>query len=176
LTPVGRNQVCVALITHDAKQRLDDALANFPELARKLHGPSVVSSERGAVTISRRLDHVFRGSTVLLGDASGSVDAITGDGLSLSFRQASALADSLAKGDLRAYESEHSRLFWRPAFMGRMMLLLDRSSSLRHRAIRALSSNPEIFAKLLAMHVGELSLADFVSGAMLPLGWRMLTT
>jgi hypothetical protein len=56
------------------------------------------------------------------------------------------------------------------------MLSLDRSSWLRHRAIRELSYNPEICANLLAMHVGEYSFADFLSGAMLPLGWRMLTT
>ena len=174
LTPVSRDHVCVALITRDPRQRLDDALQAFPDLAGKLNG-TAVTAERGAITVSRRLHQVCRGSTVLVGDASGSVDAITGEGLCLSFRQALALADALATGDLSSYESAHSRLFWRPAFMARLMLLLDQSSSLRRRAIRALSSKPEIFANLVAMHVGESSFADFLSGAMLPLSWRMLT-
>jgi flavin-dependent dehydrogenase len=176
VTPVGDEEVCVALITRDSRLRLDDALGCYPELARKLGGAVAMTAERGAVTISRRLRRVYSGSTVLLGDASGSVDAITGDGLCLSFRQAIALADALAIGDLRSYESAHRSLGWRPAFMGRLMLSLDRSTWLRRRVIRALSSNPEIFANLLAMHVGECSFADFLSGAMLPLGWHMLTT
>ena len=176
VTPVGPEEVCLALITRNSRLRLDDALPCYPELARKLGDAGSVTAERGAVTISRRLRRIFRGSTVLVGDASGSVDAITGDGLCLSFRQAIALADALALGDLRSYESAHRSLGWRPAFMGRLMLSLDRSSWLRRRAIRALASNPEIFANLLAMHVGECSFADFLSGAMLPLGWHMLTT
>jgi len=174
LTPVGRDHVCVALITRDPRQRLDDALQAFPELVRKLDG-AVANAQRGAVTVFRRLHHVFGGSTVLVGDASGSVDAITGEGLCLAFRQALALADAFVTGDLRSYQSAHDRLFWRPAFMARLMLLLDQSPSLRRRTIRALSSNPEIFANLVAMHVGESSFADFLSGAMLPLGWRMWT-
>ena len=35
--------------------------------------------------------------------ASGSVDAIAGEGICLSFRQAEALAKALAEGDLAAY-------------------------------------------------------------------------
>jgi len=176
VTPVGAEEVSIALLTRDSRLRLDDALPCYPALARKLAGAVALTAERGAVTVSRRLRRVFRGSTVLVGDASGSVDAITGDGLCLSFRQAIALADALAVGDLRSYESAHRSLGWRPAFMGRLMLSLDRSSRLRRRAIKALSSKPEIFANLLAMHVGECSFADFLSGAMLPLGWHMLTT
>jgi flavin-dependent dehydrogenase len=176
VTPVGREEVCLALITRDSRLRLDGALrCYYPELALKLAGAVGLTAQRGAVTISRRLRRVFRGSTVLVGDASGSVDAITGDGLCLSFRQAIALADALAIGDLRSYESAHRSLERRPAFMGRLMLSLDRSSWLRRRAIKALSSKPEIFANLLAMHVGESSFADFLSGAMLPLGWHILT-
>ena len=175
VTPVARDEVCIALITRDSGLRLDNVLPLFPELARKLNGVAHASAERGAVTVFRRLHRIFRGSTVLMGDASGSVDAITGDGLCLSFQQATALADALVTANPRSYESTHRGLFWRPAFMARLMLSLDRSSWLRHRAIRALAANPEIFANLLAMHVGECSFADFVSGAMLPLGWRILT-
>ncbi len=175
VTPVGTEEVCVALLTRDARRRLDDALPCFPELHRRLTGAILVTAERGAVSASRRLQRVSNGSTVLIGDASGSVDAITGEGLCLSFQQAIALADALAAGDLRAYESAHRRLARRPVFMEHLMLSLDRSSWLRRRVMPALCSKPEIFANLLAMHVGELSFAGFLSGAMLPLGWRVLT-
>jgi len=175
VTPVRAAEVSIALLTADSHERLDDALRCFPELQRRLAGAVWLTAERGAVTAARRLQHVFRESTVLIGDASGSVDAITGEGLCLSFEQAIALADALAGGDLRRYEAAHRRLMRRPVFMERLMLPLDRSAGLRRRVIRALSSNPEIFASLLAMHIGELAWHDFISDAMLPLGWRVLT-
>lgn len=175
VTPVGPEEVCVALLTRDSHKRLDEALPFFPELHRRLASAILVSSERGAVTVSRRLRQIVRGSTVLIGDASGSVDAITGEGLCLSFQQASILADALAAGNLRAYESAHRRMFKRPVFMQHLMLSLDRSAWLRRRVLPALSSKPEIFANLLAMHVGEISLTGFISGGMLPLGWRVLS-
>jgi flavin-dependent dehydrogenase len=174
VTPVGREEVCVALLTRDSHQRVDDALPCFPELNRRLSGAAVLSAERGATSISRRLRRIFRGSIALIGDASGSVDAITGEGMCLSFQQALALADALAARNLRGYESAHRRLARRPALMEHLMLSLDRSAWLRRRVVRALSAKPDIFANLLAMHVGELSFANFISSAMLPLGWRVL--
>ncbi len=152
VTPVSSDEVGVVVLSRDPHQRLDDALPEFPDLQRKLADAPVSSNERGAVTVSRRLRRVFRGRTVLIGDASGSVDAITGEGLSLSFHQAIALADALHSGDLRAYEEEHRRLARRPALMASLLLSFDRFRWLRWSAVRALAWEPAIFAKLLAMH------------------------
>ncbi len=175
ITPVGQQEVCVALLTRDSRKRLDDVLPCFPELHGRLSGAALISAERGAVSMSRRLREVFRGSTVLIGDASGSVDAITGEGLCLSFHQAIAIADALMAGDLRAYQAAHRRFARRPILMEHLLLSLDRYAWLRRRVVRALDANPDIFANLLAMHVGQLSFTEFVSGAMLPLGWRVLS-
>jgi len=91
VTPVSREEVCVAMVSSSPKVRLDDALAEFPELCARLENAEYLSSERGAITITRRLRCVYRGRTVLVGDASGGVDAITGEGLCLTFRQAALL-------------------------------------------------------------------------------------
>ena len=69
---------------------------------------------------------MHRGNVVLIGDASGTVDAITGEGLGLAFSQAVALASCLESGDLRRYQIEHRKLAVRPLCMGRLMLMLDR--------------------------------------------------
>jgi flavin-dependent dehydrogenase len=109
----------------------------------------------------------------LVGDASGSVDAITGDGLNLGFRQALVLAAAMQTGDLDAYQQAHRRLARRPTLMGRLLLLLDAQPRLRHRAMRALAAHPDLFARLLAVHVGATSprhLAE--TGALL--GWRFV--
>jgi flavin-dependent dehydrogenase len=174
VTPVAPKQVCVAVISRDPHLRLDRALSAFHELRSRLSGAAVISAERGAVSASRRLWRVFRRNVILLGDASGSVDAITGDGLRLSFEQAFALASALPSGDLNVYHAAHRRLARRPAVMANLMLSMDRSAWLRRRALRAMAAEPRIFAKQLAMHVGTTSIADFAWNAMLPLGRGIL--
>jgi menaquinone-9 beta-reductase len=174
VTPVSPYDVCVALISRDPHLRLDTALARFPILRDRLAGAPVASSERGAVSASRRLSSVVRGNVALIGDASGSVDAITGEGLSLAFHQAFSLADALQRGNLALYGAEHRRLMRRPALMADALLLIDRFPALRDRALRALSIRPNLFARLLAMHVGELPAPQFAA-AIVALGWSLLS-
>jgi len=174
VTPVGTQEVCVTVISSRRQMKLEDALPTFPEISRRLEGLVPATSERGAITATRSLKRVASGRVVLIGDASGSVDAIAGEGLCLAFKQASAVAEALESGDLAAYQTRHRRLERRPAFMAGLMLTLDRSPLLCRHALRALSSRPAIFSRLLAMHVGALSPAEFIIGAA-PLGWRILT-
>jgi len=175
VTPVGPEEVCVALISRDPRLRLDEALARFPQLSIRLGGAARATTERGAVTANCRLKRVCRGRVALVGDASGAVDAITGEGLCQAFHQAIALADGLAAGDLARYQAEHRRLARRPTRMAEFMLALDRQSWLRERTLRAFASQPGIFAKMLSMHVGALSPFDFaVNGC--ALAWQMLRT
>lgn len=174
ITPVSGEEVCVALLSGDPHLRLDEALPRFPEVQRRLRGAEPASAERGAVTASRRLRRVCRDNVALVGDASGSVDAITGEGMCLLFQHALALGAAMSAGDLRAYQAAHRRAGQRPRMMASMMLLLGRQRGLRGRALRALASQPRLFRRMLAMHVGELSAADFAANG-LELGWRMLT-
>ena len=174
ITPVAGEEVCVVLISRDQHLRLDDALPGFPAVQRRLAAAGASNLQRGGVTMSRRLKAVYRGNVALVGDASGSVDAITGEGLCLLFQQAVALAAALEAGDLSRYQAEHRRIGRRPEFLADLMLLLDRPGGLRSRAMRALAGQPKLFAGMLAMHVGELSTTDFLTNG-LALGWRMLT-
>jgi len=173
ITPVGPREVCVALISGHSRLRLDDALPQFPEVARWV-AEGASTSERGGVSASRELEAVCRGRVALVGDASGSVDAITGEGLCLLFQQAAALAGAMEAGDLRIYRAAHRRIGMRPEFMARLMLSMGANAPLRLRALGAMRARPRLFARMLAMHVGELSpLACATNG--LALGWRMLT-
>ncbi len=174
ITPVAASEVCVVLISSDQHLRLEDALPGFPEVERRLAAAGPSNLQRGGITASRRLKAVYRGNVALVGDASGSVDAITGEGLCLLFQQSVALAAALEAGDLSQYQAEHRRIGRRPQWMADLMLLLDRRRGLRSRAIRAFAGRPKLFAGMLAMHVGEQSIADFLTNG-LALGWRMLT-
>ena len=174
LTPTADDELCVVLISRDPHLRLDQALPHFPEVMRRLEGASLATPERGAVTSTRRLKRVYSGNVALVGDASGSVDAVTGEGLCLLFQQATALAGALAAGDLSRYAADHRRIGRRPEFMANLMLMLDRRRGLRRRVFRAMMSHPRLFAQMLAHHVGELSAAEFLSNG-LALGWQVLT-
>jgi len=153
VTPIGPREVCAALISRNPHLRLEAALAQFPELAARLAGAPCATTERGAVTANCTLPRVYRGNVALIGDASGSVDAITGEGLCISFQQAIALADSLAAGDLAPYQTAHRRLARRPTLMSKLMLTMDRRAWLRTPAFRAMAFEPRIFQALLSFHL-----------------------
>ncbi len=153
ITPIGAEEVCVALISRDPHLRLEPALAHFPELACRLRSAPALTAERGAVSATRRLRSVCRGRTALVGDASGSVDAITGEGLCLAFRQAHALIRAIQADDLSLYESAHRAMMRRPAFMAALMLAMENRNRLRARALGALAARPRVFARMLSLHV-----------------------
>ena len=175
VTPVSAEEVCVALISSSPKLRLrlEDALQEFPDLRTRIENAELGSEDRGAITINRCLPRVYRGRTALVGDASGGVDAITGEGLCLAFRQALLLGDCLAGGDLARYQKGHRALLRRPALMARLMLFMAKHGQLRRRAMGAFQSSPRAFAGMLAMHVGEGSTRDYLSNG-LALGWELL--
>jgi flavin-dependent dehydrogenase len=174
VTPVSPDEICLALVSSNPHLRLDAALADFPELAARLAHAEAASTERGAITVSRKLHHVYRDNVALIGDASGGVDAITGEGLCLGFRQSALLADCLGQNDLSRYEVEHRRLLRRPAIMSRLMLLMGSHPRLRRRAMQVFESSPRSFARALAMHVGEGSIGRSIASS-LSLGWQLLT-
>ncbi|MGC1485667.1 MAG: NAD(P)/FAD-dependent oxidoreductase [Candidatus Acidiferrum sp.] len=174
VTPVSPEEICVVLISKKSNTRFEETLRKFPKLGHRLKGVPHASSERGAVTGMFGLKRVYRNNVALIGDASGSVDAITGEGLSLSFRQANALAEALSTENLESYQESHRRLFRRPRLMGNVLLMLDRRTGLRKRTLLALQAAPHLFERVLAYHVGEtrpLQLAR--AGAIF--GWRFLT-
>jgi flavin-dependent dehydrogenase len=154
VTGVAHDEMLIGLLTRDPHMRLNDALPHFPQLARKLIGAATLSEERGAMTVMRRLRRVYRGRIALIGDASGSVDAITGEGMGLAFRQALALGDALAANNLDQYQIAHRRLARRPALLAQLMLMLDRFPRVRPRVLRTFEAQPVIFERLLAVHVG----------------------
>jgi flavin-dependent dehydrogenase len=152
VTPVSANEVCVALISRSQDLRLKEGLRRFPALAAHLRPDSTTSRERGSVTGNVRLRAVARGNVALIGDASGSVDAIAGEGICLSFRQAEILARALVKGDLQLYNREHPRLVRRARLMAGVMLQLDRGQFAQQCAMSLLSLQPAVFRCFLKAH------------------------
>jgi flavin-dependent dehydrogenase len=157
VTPVGAEEICVATVARDPAARMDAVLADLAVLRARLQGGSELSKVRGALTTTRELPRVTSGNVALVGDASGSADAITGEGIGLSFRQALLLAEAVAVNDLAMYETGHRKIQRMPHIMSRVMLRMDAWPWLRAGAMRLLSGQPQLFAHLLAVHLGEIS-------------------
>jgi flavin-dependent dehydrogenase len=154
VTPIGPEEICVVVVGRERFRSVEASLSWFPELAARLRDAKIESSQRGAITEGCLYDRVTSGCTALVGDASGSVDAIAGQGLTLSFRQARELAAALRQGDLSLYQRAHRRIQRLPILMSRSMLLMDRFAPLRHGMQRVFYRDPRIFEQMLAVHVG----------------------
>jgi flavin-dependent dehydrogenase len=174
VTPIAQDQVCVAFITGDLRVRFDVALPKFSKLAERLQGAEMEGPTIGAVTASRRLRCVHSGRIALIGEAAGSVDAITGEGLSVAFQQAFALAGAMRESHLDLYQQAHERIMRLPRNMSRLLLSLDRRQDFRHRVFRALEREPGAFAQMLALHMGSIAVRDIPARQALRLGWKIM--
>ncbi|MCB1058109.1 MAG: NAD(P)/FAD-dependent oxidoreductase [Acidobacteria bacterium] len=164
VTPVAPDEIGVAFLWSGKSAGGFDALLwHFPRLAEQLAGAPAASRDRGCGPLRQRVRRVYRGSLALLGDASGYVDAITGEGLALAFHQAFALIDAVEQGDLRRYARAHHRIGRFPDALTRTLLAVERRPRLRRRLIRTLAADPALFTRLLGIHARTLRPKD--------LGW-----
>jgi flavin-dependent dehydrogenase len=175
VTPVSPHSVCVAVISRDRHLRLRALFETCPVLVHRLGGIATMSRERGVPSTSRRLRRVTRGRVALIGEASGTLDGATGEGLSVLFQEALALGNALKANDLAPYEVAHRRLRRNPALMSRLLLAMDRSAWLRRRALRVLAADRSFFTHLLAVHVGQPVSARQAARSLCGLGRRFLT-
>jgi flavin-dependent dehydrogenase len=138
----------------------------------RLAAAEPVSAGRGSMTGILRLRRVYDRRVALVGDASGSVDAISGQGLTLAFLQAESLAGSLVAENLELYQRAHGRIMRRPMLMSRLLLSLDGRARLRRRVLRVLAQERGLFGRLLAIHAGDASPAESALNG-LRLGWHL---
>jgi len=174
VTPISGEEVCIVMIARQAEDtHFERALAGMPELAERISRAGQGSRERGAITLMHALRRVSVGNVALVGDASGGVDAITGEGMRLTFQQATAVAAAIAGGELKSYEEAHRRMLLRPMWMGKLILQMSRRAKLRGRMLGIFAENPKLFAQLLSLHVGQATPGRVLStGAQL--GWEFL--
>ena len=109
VTPIAEATVGVAMLGPQHTD-FEATLADLPELAARLAGASPASERRGAGPFRQRTRARTSGRVMLVGDASGYVDAITGEGLRVGFAQAGAAVAAALAGDPARYEREWTRV------------------------------------------------------------------
>jgi flavin-dependent dehydrogenase len=109
VTPVAEDTVGVAMLASQGTS-YTASLAEVPAVAERLAGAAQASERRGAGPFRQRTRARSSGRVLLVGDASGYVDALTGEGLRVGFAQASAAVAVIVAGDPRRYERDWRRI------------------------------------------------------------------
>jgi len=86
----------------------DEQLTHFPALADRLDW-AAGGPVRGAGPLRRRTSRRVAGRVLLVGDAAGYVDALTGEGIAVSLACARSLVDCVAAGRPADYETRWLR-------------------------------------------------------------------
>ena len=154
VTPVADHEVGVALLTSQRPPRFKELLRCFPELGDRLSGSTQTSQPTGTGPLEQRARGRRQGRVVLVGDAAGYLDAITGEGLTLGLEEVALLTDVVLGGDLEGYDPRIAKLISQADRLARLWLLTDQRPRLRARALRCLSRDPGLLASLLTAHVG----------------------
>lgn len=152
VTPVAEDLVGVAILyRRDAPPPRADAppferwLSAFPALAERLHDP--VTQARGAGPFEQRVLRRVAGRVLLVGDAAGYLDPLTGEGIRLGLESAAALVAAVAADRPEDYEPAWRRIARRYLWMTGLLLAVGRTPWARRLIVRVPSSAPWIFAR-----------------------------
>ena len=153
-TPAGERRVGVAFLWEagaaQVEPNFEAMLALFPRLAERVGGAPPDSEPRGAGPLAQGCRSAVADRLVLVGDAAGYVDAITGEGIALAFGCAAVLGgllpQALSRGATQAslapYAAAFARAFRHYEFHARALLALARRPRLRRAACRAVGLVP----------------------------------
>jgi flavin-dependent dehydrogenase len=179
VTPVGQHVCGVAFLWNADRVPViaraavfEHLLGRFPALVAKLDRADPCSRVAAAGPMHQRVAGRATDGLLLVGDAAGYVDALTGEGIGLAARDALLLAElvaplilerrnqgrALTERDLRPYVRAARRARRANAQLTRMLVRLAGHPVLLERAIRGLSTNPALFSHLLSANLGTVPL------------------
>ena len=144
VTPVGPNLVGVAILS-SVQAPFDQQLAEFPELVERLPH-SGVSRVLGAGPLRQRTSARVQGRVLLVGDAAGYVDALTGEGIAVALASARALVASVLADDPRAYERRWRQASLRYRSLTSSLLWARRQPALASRIVPLAARLPRVFS------------------------------
>jgi flavin-dependent dehydrogenase len=145
VTPLGPALVGVALLT-SRRAPFDTQLAAFPELAARLPRDAAATAVRGAGPLRQRARTRFHGRVLLVGDAAGYIDALTGEGVSLALTGAEALVRNVRRGTPDRYETDWHRATRRHRLLTELLVRARQRSALGPLIMPTAARLPRVFA------------------------------
>ncbi|MHA3701267.1 NAD(P)/FAD-dependent oxidoreductase [Jatrophihabitans sp. YIM 134969] len=148
VTPVADDLVGVAVLS-ERRAGFDEHLAAFPELHQRLQGATVASRDRAAGPLRQDVSRRAHGRVLLVGDAAGYVDALTGEGLAIGFATAADLVDCLVAGTPERYERRWRRTSRVPRVLTRGLLAVRRQPALARQVVPLAERAPWLFTAVV---------------------------
>ncbi len=143
VTPVADDFVGVAVLTR-RQAPFEAQLLDFPELLERLPRHAATKA-RAAGPLRQRSRARVRGRALLVGDAAGYVDALTGEGVAVGLASARALVASVVADDPSAYERGWRRSTCRYRMMTTALLWASERERLRPMIVPAAHALPGVF-------------------------------
>jgi menaquinone-9 beta-reductase len=161
VTPVSDESVGINFVWEDGvieQPKIPVLKGRFPALIARLGDAPPISSIRGAGPMARGATRRNSDRMVLVGDAAGFVDSISGDGLSIAFNSALILGKHLpeilkldaTRQSMEAYEREARRLYRGYWLVTNGLLMVARHPRARRTIINSLRRHPGIFRELMS--------------------------
>ncbi|PAZ12699.1 monooxygenase [Streptomyces sp. SA15] len=145
VTPLGPALVGIALLTA-RRAPFTTQLDGFPELAARLPPETAVTPVRGAGPLRQRARTRAHGRVLLVGDAAGYVDALTGEGVSLALTGAEALVANVRRGTPSRYETDWSRATRRHRLLTDVLVRARQQPALAPHIMPTAARLPRLFA------------------------------
>ena len=147
VTPLAADLVGVAVLT-ERRGGFEEHLRAFPALLEQLPIHAVTRS-RGAGPLRQRVASRRVGRVLLVGDAAGYVDALTGEGLAVSFEAARALVGCLLRDRPQDYDAEWRQLSRRYRMLTGGLLAARRTPGLSRVIVPASARLPRVFGTVV---------------------------
>ncbi|UQX89164.1 NAD(P)/FAD-dependent oxidoreductase [Jatrophihabitans telluris] len=148
VTPLAANLVGVAVLT-GRQQPFIEQLERFPMLRERL-ADAEHDEPRAAGPLRQTVTARTNGRVLLVGDAAGYVDALTGEGLAIAFRCAAAAVARIVEGRPARYEHDYLRITRRYRAMTHTLLAAGRSERARPLIVPAATRMPFVFRRAVA--------------------------
>lgn len=145
VTPVAGDVVGVVLLT-SARGSFDDHLTRFQSLQARLRDAVPLGDVLGAGPLRQRARSRVSGRVLLVGDAGGYVDALTGEGVALAVAQARAAVAAIVKDDPMRYEQDWHTLTRRYRLLTASLLSATRLKPVRRALVPTAERWPGLFA------------------------------
>lgn len=152
VTPLAADEVGVAVLTSPGTAH-DDVVALAPEV-RDLVGAGEPTSMRGAGPLWQVPRRRTRGRVLLVGDAAGYLDALTGEGISVGLAQAQAAVAAVLAGDLSRYERSWWRVSGLPFALTGGLAVATRSDAVRSRLVPLATRARPVFGAAVSLAGG----------------------
>jgi flavin-dependent dehydrogenase len=144
VTPIADDCVGVAMLT-SRRGGFDSHLNEFPVLRDRIDGRQD-EPDRAAGPLRQRVSSRTAGRVLLVGDAAGYIDALTGEGLGLAFGAAELLVNCVIAGRPADYDRQWRQLTRRYRMLTAALLRASSHATLRSSIVPAAVALPGVFS------------------------------